>query len=297
MMQPKRFILVVVLTLAVVALALRTTLHASNEVKEAKAAVDRIVRGNADAVRSFKVESFARGSAEEQNTLVNEGVRDRLAEELSKIAPVYDQPIDARLVQQLTRAVSQFVYQRFMREDLDGYINWRLNSGYRFRDKELMYVTWMVAKDYESLMSEPIPEDLPMRQVFERVARAEDATSTAAGAGLAGMSLSPDALFVQIRHHSAEQDAPPSAFHSQEQEQLWTGPGMGSHRCWFTRSLPDAPSPLRYIEGQVGMVFVDAAGNRKQLWVSAFLDDPAGEWSIEYLWTREYGGKGVLIEY
>lgn len=292
-----RLLLVLFGTLLFVALSLWTVRQAKRETRTAQEVVEQIIHNNGDFVQSVEIQRFSSYSDPEQDTLSDEELRDRLSDQLKRVVPVYDLEISEQQVDRLIDSVAMFVYQRFMQDDFDSYINWRLRSGYRFRDRELMLVTWMVASDYESIVGAPFPEDMPLRLALERIVEATTHEQGVSESKLIGVSSSPEALFVRIRHHGWDSENPSTEFTSNRQEQLWTGPGMGSHRCWFTRTGPDAAEPDIFIEGQVGMIFLDASGNRKQVWVSAFLDHPDAEWSIEYLWTREYGGKGVLIEF
>lgn len=293
----QRLLIVLLGTLTLVMMSLWTVRQAKRETRTAREVVEQITRKNADLVQSVDIQRFSRYSDPERDTLSDEELRDQLSGQLKRVTPVYDLKIGEQLTDRLIDSVTQFVYQRFMRDDLDSYINWRLRSGYRFRDRELMLVTWMVASDYESIVGAPFPEAIPLRLAMERIVEATTREKSVSESKLIGVSDSPEALFVRIRHHGLGSENPTDGFMTTEQEQLWTGPGMGSHRCWFTRTDPDAAEPEKFIEGQVGMVFLDASGNRKQVWVSAFLDHPDAEWSIEYLWTREYGGKGILIEF
>lgn len=220
----------------------------------------------------------------------------RSIEDVIGSAPgVGEERADDQLRASLIRAVSEFLYFRFIRDDLETYVRWRLHRGDSFRSAEIMHTNWMVASDYESYFGRELGDSQSLRDVFLEIARFRE-SSIPDSQRPVGMTIDPSGLILGFDHAGTDLGYGRVDLGSDERVRFWYEPRLGSHRCWFGSGI-DYDSAELVLSAIVGVVMEYADGSKRPMMVLAFLDPSVGHWSIERLWTNDYGIPGGLIEF
>jgi hypothetical protein len=235
-----------------------------------------------------------------EQAILESGSADEFIVDVQRVildAPMYQQSdLSEPLVKSLIRAVSEFVFYSMVNDDPDKYIMWRRSNGFQFRDKELMFKTWGVAKEYELLFNEPISEHAEVQDVFKLF---WDHRLTQSNLSLpTGMSFDPSELFV-----GCVKINPIEGFRRVELgarlNQFWYEPVLASSRCWFQldSTVNEQNSDEAFYCGTVGLVVEYEDGSKLPVLVSALLGAQDTRWSIQLLWTNDPAQKGAMFEY
>lgn len=190
---------------------------------------------------------------------------------------------DAR---QLAELASGFVYHRFVRDDPDAYIRWRLDNGYRWIDPEAMRRS-LIAQDWGHTFGErPYPGDDNPAEAFR--VYWEYRTPTGAHAPtVTGVATMPRAIGVGVALGSEVGWSRPEPVSARE-DMVWVG-STGSLRSWFAPGGTDISKLRKSPQGVtlVTIAFVlELADNRRTPMALYGHRERGGRWWI--------GGVGLL---
>lgn len=211
-------------------------------------------------------------------------------------APVADGAgVGDALRMSLIRAMSAFVYYRFIQGDPGVYVDWRLGRGDRFRDREVLLRDLYVAADAQQYFGEPLDERATLRETFVRIAdhhaRRYDSSNR-----IVGLSLEPEGMIVGLGIMNPGIGYRRLVLGDELVEAFWYEPELGSNRCWFESGIDfEHAEGLRV--GTVGVIVEFADGSKGPMLVVCFLEPTIGHWSIEILQLDCYGKTGGLIEF
>mgnify|MGYP000296240224 CR=1 FL=1 len=210
--------------------------------------------------------------------------------------------VDGAAIESLLQTASEFIYYRFIRDDAEDYIAWRLGRGDRFREPESIYGKYQVALDYEFFFEDKLPDDAPVRETFitffthQRSLWGEHYTPV-------GYAIDPESVLVLIEVEDPLIGNQGADLGDPDLNRFWFETTGGSHRSWFTsgtdirKQLMSGAGMKKYQVGSVGFILEYADGERRTVTVPLVRALEGGKWSIEFLGTTDLDNTGGLIEF
>ncbi len=215
-------------------------------------------------------------------------------------AKVYNQAgLDDPAIESIVRVASEFIYYRFVLDDPQRYIRWRLQRGDRFRDMETLYVKAQVALDYEEFFGETLTDQTPLSKSFTRLYEHQKSLWTSRYTPI-GYGVDPESVLVVSATYNPIVGKQDIDLGDPQLNRLWLETLTGGHRSWFRGNTDhdQAKANLeKYQVATVGIVIEYENRERRTLYLGLLRSGTGGDWSVEALSATDTAFTGGLIEF
>ncbi len=203
-------------------------------------------------------------------------------------------------VQTLLRTASEFIYFRFVRNDPQNYIAWRLGRGDRFRDRDELYGKLQVALDYEELFGQTLSDETPIRDAFLKLYAYQEShwgdTYTPVG-----LAVDPASVMVVVLKINPIVGPQGVDLGDEASNRFWLETRQGTHRGWFTGAAHEELLGLNnmtsFQSGTVGFILEYSNGERRAVYLSCRRPTNGGGWLISSVASASRKNTGGMIEY
>jgi hypothetical protein len=184
----------------------------------------------------------------------------------------------------LEREAAEFIFLRFVAQDFDQYVQWRLSRGCRFLALDEMERVWFVHKEYQEVCGEPPPSVVTAETLMRGYWRTASTLHAGANRAMAMCDDPRGAMvcfdFIRTRHDDRIR------LQGTLGPALWYGPVSSTMRTWFapptpTQDLFAAQGGLDVAEVGVVMEFED--GSRRPVVLAFFFDPARTQWVLRYV--------------
>ncbi len=294
-----KLVLVLGLSIFVLGYSVWITSSARSGSRERKSERLNATEESMEWAQGFEVVLFQAVKSAHEGDLGDDQAIDSIESVLER-AKVYNQAgLEDSAIESIVRVASEFIYYRFILDDPERYIRWRLQRGDRFRDMEAMYVKAQVALDYEELFGESLTDQTPLSQSFTRLYEHQRSLWTSRYTPI-GYAVDPESvLVVSATHHPivGKQDID---LGDPQLNRLWLETLTGGHRSWF-RGQTDhdqlEANLEKYQVATVGIVIEYENMERRTLYLGILRSSTGGDWSVEALSATDTAFTGGLIEF
>lgn len=282
------------------------TSKARNSIRDRDTDKTLATRESIERAEMFEVVSFRQlndlaRSTDQSDLTSQQKVIDSIESTL-QAAKIYNLAVvDDVAVQSLLRTASEFIYYRFVRDNPEDYIAWRLERGDRFIDHETLYGEYQIAWDYEFFFHDVLADDAPIRETFitffthQRSLWGEHYTPV-------GYAIDPESVLVLIETEDPLIGSQGVDLGNPDLNKFWFETAGGANRSWFTRGTDIRQQLMnssleKYQVGSVGFVLEFADGERRTVTLPMVRPLDGGKWSVEFLGTTDLDNSGGLIEF
>lgn len=273
----------------------------SREVDKVLASRESMKRAQAFQIVSFKQLDEQYDSWNHKSSVGQHPIVDIIGSTLRSAIVHNPAAVDGEAVESLLQTASEFIYYRFIRDDPEDYIAWRLRRGDRFREPETIYGKYQVAWDYEYFFEDKLPDDAPVRDTFiqfyehQRSLWGDHYTPI-------GYAIDPESVLILIEVEDPLIGNQSVDLGNPDLNRFWFETAGGAHRSWFTGEIDIRRQLMnselkKYQVGTVGFVLEYADGERRTVTVPLARTIEGGKWSIEFLGTTDLDNTGGLIEF
>ncbi len=304
MMKPSAFswirlVLVLGVSLSVLGYSVWVTSSARSGSRERKSERFNATEESMEWAQGFEVVPFqAIKSVGEDELGDNEAINSIVS--VLERAKVYNQAgLDDPAIESIVRVASEFIYYRFVLDDPQRYIRWRLQRGDRFRDMETLYVKAQVALDYEEFFGETLTDQTPLSKSFTRLYEHQKSLWTSRYTPI-GYGVDPESVLVVSATYNPIVGKQDIDLGDPQLNRLWLETLTGGHRSWFRGNTDhdQAKANLeKYQVATVGIVIEYENRERRTLYLGLLRSGTGGDWSVEALSATDTAFTGGLIEF
>ncbi len=294
-----KLVLVLGVSILVLGYSVWITSSARSGSRERKSERLNATEDSMEWAQGFEMVSFQAVKSAHEGDLGDDQAIDSIESVLER-AKVYNQAgLDDSAIESIVRVASEFIYYRFVLDDPERYIRWRLQRDDQFRGMEALYVKAQVALDYEEFFGESLTDQTPLSQSFTRLYEHQRSLWASRYTPI-GYAVDPESVLVVSATHNpivGEQDID---LGDPQLNRLWLETLVGGHRSWF-RGKTDhdqlKANLEKYQVATVGIVIEYENMERRTLYLGILRSGTGGDWSVEALSATDTAFTGGLIEF